>query len=192
MTNNLDMHPVEAYVGARQLHKYWPSVLVLGILLVLLGVMAIFAANYTTFASIMFLGSLLTIGGFLQIVYAFWGIRGQGFAQSLLSGIFYTIVGLVFITHPNVTALAITLLLAAFYTVSGIFKIVVSVTTPVVQWGWLLFSGIISLALGLFIWAEWPSVGMWLIGLFIGIDLITIGWFWIILSLMAKKLPKRL
>ena len=95
-----------------------------------------------------------------------------------------------FITHPTATAVAVTLLLAAFYCISGIFKIIVSLTRPVVQWEWLLFSGIVSLALGLLIWAEWPAVGLWLIGLFIGIDLIFAGWFWIMLSMVAKKLPK--
>ncbi len=182
-------NPIEAYLGERRFHENWISLLIFGIILVLLGALAIAGAHYVTLASIMFLGSLLTVAGILQVVYAFLGRKGQGFTHTLLLGIFYTTVGLVFLTHPTSTALAITLLLAAFYSVCGLFKIIVSLTTPVIQWGWLLFSGLVSLALGMFIWAEWPTTGLWLIGLFIGIDLIVAGWFWIMLSLMARNLP---
>lgn len=190
MTNNLEPGPLEIYLGKKHLQKKWSSFLILGIILVLLGILAIAGANYATLTSIIFFGILLTVGGILQVIYAFWGRDGQGFAHTLLSGIFYTIVGLVFVTHPAASAIAITLLLAAFYTVSGIYKIIVSLTTPVAQWGWLLFSGIISFALGMLIWAEWPTIGLWLIGLFIGIDLIFLGWFWIMLSIMAKNLTR--
>jgi uncharacterized membrane protein HdeD (DUF308 family) len=189
MTNNLVLSPLEVYLGVRQSHEHWLSFLVLGIVLVLLGGLAIIGANFVTLTSIIFFGILLTIGGILQIAYSLWGRRGQAFAQTFLSGLFYTTVGVLMLTHPTVSALAITLLLAAFYTVSGIFKIVFSLTTPVIQWGWLLLSGIVSLALGILIWAELPSSGNWVIGLFIGIDLVFVGWFWIMLSLVGRNLP---
>lgn len=191
MTNNLESNSLKVYLGEGRFHKNWSSFLILGIILVLLGILAIIGANFATLTSIIFFGVLLAIGGILQIVYAFWGREGQGFASTLLAGLFYTIVGFVFITHPTASAIAITLLLAAFYSVSGIFKIIVSLTKPVIQWEWLLFSGIVSFALGMFIWAEWPTIGLWLIGLFIGIDLIFVGWFWIMLGIVAKKLSKQ-
>ncbi|MGZ3634159.1 MAG: hypothetical protein ACXWM7_07870 [Parachlamydiaceae bacterium] len=48
--------------------------------------------------------------------------------------------------------------------------------------------------LGLLIWAQWPVSGLWIIGLFIGIDLIVLGWMWITLALAAKdtNLPREL
>lgn len=190
MVNDLESNSLEVYLGVKRSHENWGWYLIFGIILVLLGALAIVGANYATLTTIIFFGILLTIGGVLQVVYAFWGRKGQGFAQALLLGVFYTIVGVLMVTHPTTSAIAITLLLAAFYTVSGIFKIVASFTTPVVQWGWLLFSGIVSLALGILIWSEWPSSGLWLIGLFIGIDLIFAGWYWIMLSLSAKNLQK--
>lgn len=192
MSNNLEMNPFETYLGKKQIHGHWVSYLILGIILVLLGSLAIVGANVATLTSIIFFGSLLTIGGIFQIAYSFKGRHGQAFYQTLLSGIFYAIVGILMLTHPTVSALAITLLLAAFYTVSGIYKIIISLATPVFQWIWLLISGIISLALGIFIWMEWPSSAQWLLGLFIGIDLIFVGWFWIMMSLAAKNLTKKI
>lgn len=189
--NKLDLNPVELYLGEKKLHQNWLALVILGSILVLLGTLAIIGANYATLTSIIFFGSLLGIGGILEIIHAFMGRKEQDFTFTLLTGIIYTIVGLVFVTHPTATALAITLLLAAIYSVTGLFKIIVSVTTPAAQWGWLLFSGIVSLALGLLIWAEWPYIALWLIGLFIGIDLIFMGWFWIMVGLSAKKLPEK-
>jgi uncharacterized membrane protein HdeD (DUF308 family) len=186
MTNFLESDS-ELYFGVKRIHEHWISFLILGVLLVLLGALAITGATFTTLTSMFFFGSLLAIGGVLQAIYAFWRPKGQSFIQNLLLGIFYAIVGVLMFTHPAVSALAITLLLAAFYTVNGIFKICISLTTAVVQRGWLLFSGVVSLALGLLIWSEWPVSGLWIIGLFIGIDLIFIGWFWIMLSLAASK-----
>lgn len=191
MANNLEQNSFEVYFGKARIHEHWVSYLILGFILVLLGALAIVGANVATLTSIIFFGSLLAIGGVVQIAYSFRGGKGHAFTQTLLSGIFYTTVGVLMFTHPTVSALAITLLLAAFYTVSGIFKIIVSLTTPVIQWGWLLFSGIISLALGIFIWAEWPSAAQWIIGLFIGIDLLFVGWFWIMLSVAAKNLTAK-
>jgi uncharacterized membrane protein HdeD (DUF308 family) len=190
MTNNLGLNSLEAYVGEGRFHKKWPTFFILGIILLILGILAIIGANYTTLTSIVFFGILLAIGGLFQIIYAFLGREGQGFTHTLLSGLFYTIVGFVFISHPTATAVTVTLLLAAFFCITGIFKIIISLIRPVIQWEWLLFSGIVSLVLGLFIWAEWPAVGLWLIGLFIGLDLIFAGWFWIMLGMVAKKLPR--
>lgn len=182
--------PVEVYLGEKRFHENWSSLLILGIVLMVIGVLAILCADYMTLKTIMLLGVLLAIAGILQVVFAFIGRKGQGFTHALLSGIFYATVGFVFITHPTSTALAFTLLLAAFYSVSGLFKIIVSLVTPVIQWGWLLVSGIVSFVLGMLIWLEWPTTELWLIGLYIGIDLIVLGWFWIMLSLAAKSLPR--
>lgn len=187
---DLDPSPLEVYFGTKRIHEHWMSYLFLGILLVILGTLAIIGANVFTLTTIIFFGVLLTIGGILQIIYSFWGRKWQGFSQALLSGILYTTVGILMLTHPKISAMAFTLLFAAFFVVSGAFKIIFSLTTPVMQWGWILFSGIVSFVLGIFIWSEWPESGLWLIGLFIGIDLIFVGWYWIMLSLGAKNLPK--
>lgn len=192
MANNVELSSFESYVGERDFHKNWLSFFLLGILLVILGILAIASAHFVTLTSIIFLGFMLAIGGVLQIIYAFRVRKGQGFALTLLSGLLYGIVGLEFIFHPAASAAAVTLLLAAFYAVTGLFKIITSLTTHAVQWGWLLFSGIVSFILGALIWSEWPYTGLWFIGLVVGIDLLFLGWFWIVLSLQARSLSKKL
>lgn len=189
MDNNLDVNPSRVYLGMKRFHDNWISIFFLGLVLVVLGALSIIGANIVTLTTIIFFGTVLTIGGILQIIYALWDRNGENFAQTLLSGLFYTIVGILMLTHVNTTAVAITLLFAAFFTVSGVYKIVYSISAPVIQWGWLLLSGLVSLLLGLLIWSELPGAGLWIIGTFIGIDLIFVGWFWVMLSLAARNLP---
>lgn len=174
------------------LRERWGWFLGLGLLFILLGFLAIGSSVYVTVASMIFLGSLLLIGGVVQTVYTFSIREWSGFFLSLLSGILYSVVGFLMVTHPTSSAISLTLLLAAFYIVGGIFRIIAAASTRFEHWGWILLSGLIKLALGIIIWLGWPDTGLWVIGLFIGIDLIFYGWFWVILSLAARNFRKDL
>lgn len=178
---------LEVFSGLKEIHKNWGWFLAIGVALIFLGFIAIGAATFVTLASMVFFGILLMIGGAVQAVNAFKTRLGESFVLNLLAALLYIVVGVLLFMHPTVGALTVTLLLAAFYTVSGLFKIISSLSQRYAQWGWVLFSGIVSLILGLLIWAEWPLSGFWIIGLFIGIDLIMIGWVWIALALAAKN-----
>lgn len=178
----------EDYCGLEEIHRHWGWFLGIGCVLILLGILAMGAAGFTTLFSMIFLGSLLFIGGIVQGINAIKTRHGGGFLVNVLAAILYVVMGALLIANPAIGAITLTLLLAAFYTVSGLFKIIASLTNRFAQWGWMLFSGIVSLALGLLIWAEWPISGLWVIGLFVGIDLIIIGWIWVSLALSAKNL----
>jgi uncharacterized membrane protein HdeD (DUF308 family) len=178
---------LETYCGLRELHKHWGWFLAVGILLIVLGTLAIGAATFVTMASMFFFGALLLIGGIVQAVNAIKTIHGGGFLLNAFSAILYGVVGAMLIMHPAEGAITLTLLLAVFYTVSGLFKIVAALAHRYAHWGWLLFSGLVSLALGLMIWSAWPVSGLWIIGLFIGIDLIIMGWIWVMLGLSARN-----
>ncbi|MEI8365022.1 MAG: DUF308 domain-containing protein [Parachlamydiaceae bacterium] len=175
------------FTSLEHVRKQWNWFLAFGIILMVLGLVSIAAATFVTIASMVFLGALLLVGGVVQIGYTFTMRQWSGFFLSLLSGILYTVVGFMLVAHPMAGALSLTLLLAAFYIVGGIFRIVGSAMMQFEQWGWALFSGIVKLVLGLLIWAGWPETGLWVFGLFIGIDLLFYGWFWVLLSLTARK-----
>jgi uncharacterized membrane protein HdeD (DUF308 family) len=74
--------------------------------------------------------------------------------------------------------------------VGGVFRIVGSLMYRFPQWGWVLFGGVLNLLLGILIWQQWPFSGFWVIGLFVGIDMIFNGWIWVMLALRLKSLPK--
>ena len=88
---------------------------------------------------------------------------------------------------PGITLAALTLLIAAFFLSSGLFKIIGALVSRFKGWGWYFLSGLISLALGILILVHWPSSSLWVIGLFIGIDLIFVGWSLVMISLFVKK-----
>lgn len=183
---------LQVFYGVREIQKHWLLILFLGLALIILGIVAIGASTITTLASVVFLGAIILAGGIVQAVQAFWARKGEGFWLSLLAGILYTVVGALIVSRPTAAALTLTLILAALFFVSGLFKIIGSIVYRFEHWGWVLFSGLISLLLGSMIWSEWPESGLWVIGLFIGIDLIFAGWFWVAVSLTARNVGARL
>ena len=92
-------------------------------------------------------------------------------------------VGLLFLRAPLNALAVLTLLIACFLMVGGVFKIVSAVSYRFAAWGWSLASGIIDVILGVMIWQEWPASALWVIGLFVGINLLFRGINWIALGL---------
>jgi uncharacterized membrane protein HdeD (DUF308 family) len=82
-------------------------------------------------------------------------------------------------------------LMAIFFILTGIFRFILALWMRLPNWGWECINGIVTMILGIIIWEQWPISGMWVIGLFIGIDLIISGWAWIMLSLAARQLGAR-
>ena len=180
-------HFVQYFGSLETLRRNWGWFLLLGIGLILLGILAIGASTVTTLVSVIFLGSLLLIGGIFQIIYSFWAHRWSGFFLSLFVGILYTLLGASFLHHPEMGALTITLLMAVFFVLAGAFRIIYAAMMRFENWGWVVLSGVITLLLGILIWSQWPVSGLWVIGLFIGIDLLFYGWTWVVLSLAARN-----
>lgn len=176
----------------RSLREKWGWFLGFGIFFIMLGTLAVLGANIATLASVIFLGSLLLLGGIVQLVYTPTISQWSGYFLSLLSGILYAVVGFMMIMHPTLSALTVTLLLAAFYIAGGIFRMIASAMSRFEHWGWAFLSGLIKLGLGLLVWIGWPSTGLWVLGLFIGIDLIFYGWFWVMLSLAARNAKNKI
>jgi uncharacterized membrane protein HdeD (DUF308 family) len=169
------------------LSRNWGWLLALALLMIVLGLMAIAAPVYATFAVQILLGWILVVGGIAQAIHAFMARGWGGFLLELLSALLYLAVGALLLVNPVEGALALTIVLAAFLVVEGIFKIVMAWRVrghP--RWGWLLASGILSLILGGLIWAEWPSSALWVIGLLVGVHLLFTGWALIMLALAAR------
>ena len=93
------------------------------------------------------------------------------------------------VTNPAATVLTLTLLIAMFLITEGIFRIVTALSVRYPNWGWMLLQGVVSLILGIMIWRQWPVSGLWVIGLFVGIQMLFTGWSMVMLGLSAKNLP---
>ena len=183
------MTPLVLNTGIEEVRKHSTWFLVLGIALVIIGMIAIGSAVAATIISVMFLGWLLIIAGVFEIVHGFSRRPWSGFFINLLGGVLYAVAGLVMVTNPARAAVTLTLLIAIILIIAGLFRLFVAFSTPLHHRGWLILNGAISIILGVMIWDAWPVSGLWVIGLFIGIDMIFDGWTEIMLALSVRRLP---
>lgn len=194
-----DVKPPVSPLGAAVKHELealkneWWWFLLLGLGLVLLGVVSLSSALITglvTETMVVFFGVLLLMGGVGQLISAFWAGRWSGFLLSLVMGLLYVVTGFVIVDRPLAGALALTLVLAMMLLVGGIFRIVSALMLRFHNWGWPLLNGVISVLLGLLIYKQLPEAAFWVIGTFVGIELIFNGWSWVMLGLGLRALDK--
>lgn len=173
---------------AIQTNKYWAWFLGYGVLLVILGMLAIGASTLTTLVSVMVLAVFLIIGGVIIFFdsFRYWKSKWSGFFLHLILGIVYFAIGCMLMRNPVASALSLTILLGVFFVIVGIFKVIEALLVKLPYWGWRLVSGILSLVLGGLVLLHWPHSGLIVIGLFIGIDLLMTGWAYIMLSIASK------
>ncbi|REK25026.1 MAG: HdeD family acid-resistance protein [Planctomycetota bacterium] len=173
-----------------ELRSQWWCFLLLGIAQVVLGTFALGSSFYIGVFGVLTIGALLLISGVIQLVSSFWAGKWSGMLLNLMISIFYIVVGYFILENPGKAAAVLMVLTSAMLLVSGIFRCVVAMTSRYQDWGWVLLNGIISIALGVLIYrfvedrsVEAITKSLWLIGLFIGIELLFNGWTWIMLSL---------
>jgi uncharacterized membrane protein HdeD (DUF308 family) len=173
----------------REYRRNWGWLLALGIVSIILGFIALLDSVLATVVSMIWFGWVLLIAGIVEAVQAFRHRRsGHVFLHSL-NAVLSFVMGLLLLMYPLSGALVVTLLLAAYFTVSGIFRIVSAITLRLPSWGWGLADGVITLILGILVWAQWPVSALWIIGLFIGIHLIFMGWAEVMLASGVRRLP---
>jgi len=172
----------------QELKRSWGWLLALGILFVILGGIGLGMVVGLTLVSMIFLGVLLIIGGVFQIVDVFKSPEWKAVVLHALIAILYIIGGALVIYDPFLASALITALLAGVLIVIGITRFVMAIRlkgSP--GWFWLLLAGLIALALGIMILAHWPISGLWVIGLFIAIELIVDGWTYIFLAMAIRR-----
>jgi uncharacterized membrane protein HdeD (DUF308 family) len=176
----------EARHELHEVRDHWWAFLALGIALVVIGTICIVHPFVASVTSVVFLGFLLLAGGIAQIVSSFWAGKWSGMLMHLLVGVLYGIIGFMIIDAPVTNTLLLTKILAIFLIVVGVLNILSALIQRFHGWGWVLLNGGVTLLLGLLINRQWPSSALWVIGLFVGIEMIFNGWAWIMLALGLK------
>ena len=171
------------------LRKSWGWIMALGILLILTGVLCIVADVTATFATMIIFGWFLLISGVIALVHALRVHTWSGFLLSFLSALLRGFTGFFLIRYPAVGAFALTLIIASFFLVGGAFRTVGAAMMRFPQWGWSLFSGIVSVILGIILLAELPTSSLWFIGFAIGLDMIFEGASLVGVAAALRRLP---
>jgi uncharacterized membrane protein HdeD (DUF308 family) len=126
--------------------------------------------------------------GGAQLVYAFSGHEARHRWVEVLLGLVYILAGIYLLMHPLGGLLALTLLIGSFLIVYGIFALILAFRMrPVGGWGWVLFDGIVTVLLGVLIYAHWPGTSDWVIGTLFGISFISSGVSRLMMALAVRR-----
>jgi uncharacterized membrane protein HdeD (DUF308 family) len=173
------------------LQKQWWWLLLLGVLMFVLGAVSISSAVYmrlTGVAMVILFGITLLLAGIGELVTSFWAGQWRGSLLHVLAGILYLVLGFIILNHPAAALVAMTFILGVAFLIGGLFRIVAALQVKFHNWGWPLLNGIVTLLLGILILKEWPDSGLWVIGMFVGIDLIFNGLAWAMLAFDVKRI----
>lgn len=161
---------------AKAVKKDATTLIILGVLTVILGVLAMMSPMVAGMTVAVMVGFLLIIGGIARTIFAF---KAQSWGKGILAfvlGVLTLLIGLVMVFRPVLGLTSLTMVLAAYFFIDGIFEIFEAFDLkPLKGWGWMLFGGIVSVLLGFLIWRQWPVSGAWAIGILVGIKLIFAG-----------------
>jgi uncharacterized membrane protein HdeD (DUF308 family) len=175
--------------GLEQVRKSWRWFLVFGILLTILGVICVGKAQTATTFSILALGWVLAISGVVWLINSFYAFTSYGFFLYLLNAIIRGVTGYLLIRHPDAGAAGVTMVLAALFIVGGLFRAAGASVIRFPRWRWTAFSGLVAVALGIYLLATWSATSTYFIGLAIGIDLIFDGAALIGFAAAIRSLP---
>ena len=164
----------------------------LAILMILAGIIAIAAPAMAGVVIVYVVAWTAIFDGGFQIVYAFRAQTGGRMILELILGLLYVVAGVYILMHPTRGLLALTLVIACFLVVYGVFALVLAFQMrPISGWGWVLFDAIVTILLGILIWAHWPYNSEWVIGTLVGISFIVSGVSRLMLSMAVKRLTTK-
>jgi uncharacterized membrane protein HdeD (DUF308 family) len=176
---------------AQAVREHWVLFLVEGIILVILGVLAIVVPQIATLAVAIFIGWLFLISGIVGLVTTFMARNAPGFWWSLLSAVLAVACGLVLLIWPVGAVVSLTLLLIVFFTIEGVVTIMYALEHKKElsgRWGWMLASGIVDLILAAIILVGLPGTAAWALGLLVGINMLFGGASLIAMALHARSI----
>lgn len=175
--------------AARSIHDHWKLFLVEGVVLVVLGMLAILVPQLATLGVTILLGWLFFISGIVGLFTTFMMRQAPGFWWSLISAILGIGAGVVLLARPVSGAVSLTLVLIAFFIIEGVASIMFALDYRrrlARHWGWMLFSGVIDLVLAAMIFTGLPATAAWALGLLVGINMIFGGCALVSIALQAR------
>ena len=189
-TNKADLDQLQSAV-ANSLHMHWRLFLTEGIILLVLGVLAIVVPPIATIAVEILIGWVLLVSGIVGLIATFRARSAPGFGWSLVSAMLGIVAGIVLLAWPLSGALSLTLILTVFLVLEGVVSIMYALEHKREvsgRWGVMLFSGLIDLVLAGIIFAGLPGTATWAIGLLVGLNLVFGGSALIAMALHARNI----
>lgn len=179
---------------AAAFHAHWKLFLAEGVVMMVLGLLAIAVPEVASLAITILIGWLFFVGGIFRTISVLQHRNMPGFVWSLLIAVLAILLGLVLVLRPIAGVLTLTIWLGAFFVIEGIAAILLAIEhrRHLPSWGWVLFSGLVDLLLAYLIWDGWPSSAAWAIGLLVGINMVFLGLSLIMTALAARTMASNI
>jgi uncharacterized membrane protein HdeD (DUF308 family) len=187
-TDSVDAGQARAAL-AKSVRDHWVLFLIEGIVLVFLGMFAIFVPLIASLAATVFFGAILLVAGLTGLIATFAARHAPGFSWSLVSAVLGIVTGALLLASPVTGAISLTVVLIAFLFVEGAASIMFAVQHRKRDsggWGWMLVSGVIDIVLAALLFAGLPGTALWALGVLIGINMLFGGWSLIAMALSAR------
>ena len=163
-------------------------IMALGVIYVVVGFIALGSVVMATAASVLVVGIMMVIAGVAEVINAFQIKTWGKFFLWLILGALYIVAGFITFENPLLAAVILTLMLGATLVISGIMRIILAFGMKQgAPWIWVVLSGAVTLLLGLIILARWPVSSLYILGLFLGIDLVVAGASWFGIGLGLRR-----
>lgn len=173
----------------QELQQNWPVIVTEGVLFLMLGSLAIIIPVVFSFGIIITVGVLLFVGGLIQLYRAIKLRKGKYFLPSLFSSIIELLLGTAILAYPVRGLMFLTVLLIGYFVLAGITKIIFSLNLkPLKAWGWIFFSGLLSLAFAFMLIYFWPNTAAFTMGILFGINMIFFGFSLIFAGVFARSI----
>jgi uncharacterized membrane protein HdeD (DUF308 family) len=174
---------------AKSVRDHWVAFLVEGIVLVILGMFAIFVPLVASLAATVFFGSILLVAGIVGLITTLSARHAPGFSWSVMSAVLGIVTGALLLASPVTGTISLTVVLIAFLFIEGVVSVMFAIQHRRQEsgsWGWMLASGALDVVLAAILFAGLPGTALWALGLLIGINMLFGGWSLIAMSLSAR------
>lgn len=189
MAQTKDDHVSEMRERARAyLRRHWQASLLEGLILTLLGILALAAPRVATLGFDYVLGGILVLGGLMQVARLFITSGQPGFWSSGAVALLYVVAGSLLIANPAQGILTLTLIVGTLFLASGIGQFLLALDLRgIMSWGWAILSGTVSLAIAVLLFVRWPGDAPWAIGLLVGVNMVVFGVSLMLAALAARR-----
>ena len=172
-----------------RLKPKWGWFVAFGALTALMGLATLlYLVVIGTIASVYMIGFAMILAGGAEIAMGLKARTWGWLAIWILVGLLYIVAGAFALAQPLVAAAAYTLLIGAALLITGVARIVAAFRLPTGNKARIGLAGGVTVVLGLMILLSWPASGLFVLGTFLGIDLLFYGLSWITFGMRLKNL----
>jgi uncharacterized membrane protein HdeD (DUF308 family) len=174
---------------AHDIHRATTLAIALSVLMIAAGVVGVVAPALARAAVTVFVGWLLIFSGLLHVAFAWRANTPRTVLLEILLGVLYSAVGVYLVAAPVGGLLSLTIAVAIYLFVEGVLELGLSFALrPLPGAGWLLFDGVVTLALAVLIGSTWPSSATWVLGTLVGVSMLFSGGTRLMFSLAVRRI----